>query len=262
MIIALDDEPNALEGLLGAIHKACSEKAVGFRKTADALSYAREHRCDIAFLDIETRDGSGLSLASALQELNPRVNIIFTTGYSEYGTDALAMHASGYILKPVTPEKIKKELSDLRYPVSEESVFRKPFLIRTFGNFEIYSGGVPLRFHYSMTKELCAYLVDRRGALCTNRELMAALWENDDETAHISYLKNLKQDLRCALRSAGHEDLLVCSRGCLALRVVPGICDYFDHIHHVPGALPYLGEYMSQYSWAEVTHAALEAERY
>lgn len=261
MIIALDDEQNALESLLGAIQKAAGEEAVGFRKTADALAFAREHPCDVAFLDIETRDGSGLDLARELLALNPRMNLIFTTGYSEYGTAALGMHASGYILKPVTPEKIKKELRDLRYPLTEKSVVSRPLYIRAFGNFEIYSFGLPVRFHYTKTKEMLAYLVDRRGALCSNGEIMAALWEDDDESAHTSYLKNLRQDLRSTLKSLGHEDLLISERGGVAVAVRPGLCDYFDYINRFPNALPYRGEYMSQYSWAEMTHAALEMER-
>ena len=49
--------------------------------------------------------------------INPRINIIFLTGHSEYTAEALALHCSGYILKPLTPEKIRQEIEHLRYPV-------------------------------------------------------------------------------------------------------------------------------------------------
>ena len=43
--------------------------------------------------------------------------------------------------------------------------------VQCFGNFEVFFGGLPLKFARSKTKELFAYLVNRRGAVCTVREL-------------------------------------------------------------------------------------------
>lgn len=45
-------------------------------------------------------------LAKRLKEINPKMNIIFVTGFSEYAGDAMKMHASGYIMKPVTKENL------------------------------------------------------------------------------------------------------------------------------------------------------------
>ncbi len=260
MIVALGCGPEELKKLEKIIPEASNgEKIIGILDPEEIMDCTRSSRCSVVFLDLDS--GSAvLKAARSLRKANPRVNIIFIAGSAQYGGEAMAIHASGYILKPVTADKIKEELCDLRYPLPEESVFLKPFFIRAFGSFEVYGNGVPLRFHYTKTKELFAYLVDRRGASCSNRELMAAMWEDDSETSHISYLKNLKQDLRCGLRILGHEDLLVCTKGGLAVAVRPGLCDYFDYINHVPGAPDYRGEYMSQYSWAEMTHAALEAD--
>ena len=262
MIIAFHKDPHKLEELLAAVRKAAgSGEALGFRDPSEVLDRFRLNRCTAALLDLEEDAGAVLRLAAEMRRADPRANIIFTAPGAEHGAEAMALHASGYIVRPVTAEKIRKELCDLRYPLPEESVLRKPFFIRTFGSFEVYGNGVPLRFHYSKSKELFAYLVDRRGASCTNGELMAVLWEDDSQTAHISYLKNLKQDVRLAMKILGREDLLICSKGGLAVAVRPGICDYFDHINHIPGAPEYRGEYMTQYSWAEMTHAALEMER-
>ena len=40
-------------------------------------------------------------------------------------------------------------------------------------------------FEVSKTKEILVYLVDRCGSMCENREIIAALWE--DEYNHDSY---------------------------------------------------------------------------
>lgn len=261
MIIAYHKKPDRLEELLAAVRSAAEgETAIGFTDPSGIPDRMNGHQCHIVFLDL-TEDGNDiLRLAGEMKRADPRVNIVFTAPGPGYGAEAMALHASGYIVLPVTAEKIKNELRDLRYPLPEKNVFRKSFYIRTFGAFEVYGNGVPLRFHYSKTKELFAYLVDRRGASCSNGELMAVLWE-DDGISHLSYLKNLKHDLRCALKLLGHEDLLVSSKGGVAVAIRPCVCDYFDRIGHVPGAPEYRGEYMTQYSWAEMTHAALEMER-
>lgn len=49
---------------------------------------------------------------------------------------AMAIHASGYIEKPVTAGKVRKETEDLRYPLPAENEPR--LKIQCFGNFEVY----------------------------------------------------------------------------------------------------------------------------
>lgn len=60
---------------------------------------------------------NGIELCRKLLELNPRTNIIYLTGYSDYAVDAWATGASGFLLKPLSDEKIKQALSMLRYPM-------------------------------------------------------------------------------------------------------------------------------------------------
>ncbi|MBQ7144924.1 MAG: two-component system response regulator, partial [Oscillospiraceae bacterium] len=58
-----------------------------------------------------------LELAQKLLSLNPRLNVIFLTSYREYALEAWELGGSGYILKPLTVERVQKELATLRYPV-------------------------------------------------------------------------------------------------------------------------------------------------
>lgn len=118
-ILAVDDEPLALEMLSDAIHQACPNAQVyEFSSPSRALESARRQPCDIAFLDIHLRGMTGVDLARKLKDILPSINIIFVTGYDNYTGDAMAMHASGYIMKPVTAQKIQAEISDLRYQPS------------------------------------------------------------------------------------------------------------------------------------------------
>ena len=117
-ILCVDDEPLALQMLMISIQKAKPDAEVdGFEEPEDLIEEAEKNGCDIAFLDIHMSGMDGVEAAKKLKEINPKMNIIFVTGYSEYAGEAMRLHASGYILKPLTPEKIRKEIEHLRFPV-------------------------------------------------------------------------------------------------------------------------------------------------
>jgi two-component SAPR family response regulator len=174
-IIAVDDEQISLEGLLDIISEAApTAELAGFEYPEDALEYVDEHDCNIAFLDIEMAEMSGVELAQKLKLRNPDVNIIFSTGYGHYRDAVFDLHASSYLTKPITPEKVKKELDNLRRPIRNPKRIR----IRAFGNFEAYLDGNSINFKYSNTKEMLAYLIDRAGSSVTTEQLAVALWED------------------------------------------------------------------------------------
>ena len=80
------------------------------------IEYAKKNRVALAFLDIELRKTTGLELCRALLDINPRTNVVYLTAYSNYALDAWNTGASGFMLKPITPEGIREQLENLRYP--------------------------------------------------------------------------------------------------------------------------------------------------
>jgi two-component SAPR family response regulator len=255
-IIAVDDEKLALESLSSAIKAIVTEdEVVSFRYAEDALEYARENACDIAFLDIEMVGMSGVELAAELKKYNSEINIVFCTGYGNYRDAAFELHASGYLMKPITPEKVKRELENLRRPIFE----KKRLKVQTFGNFEVYVDGKPLAFKYRRTKELFAYLVDRVGAMCTVGEITGIIFE--DEGGREDYFQKLRRDLLSTLEEVGCASAIVHKRGMLGVVVSELQCDYYDCLSGKKSfSSCYFGEYMSQYSFAEYTNAQLHAK--
>ena len=168
--------------------------------------------------------------------------------------DALEMHVSGYMIKPITAEKVKKELENLRFPIKPER--KERVYVQTFGNFEVFINGQPVKFKYDLTKEMLAYLVDRRGALCTGGEIMALL-RGDNYSP--SYYRSLIKDLKDTFSDAGCEDVIIRQRGKIGIDRTKVDCDYYDWLEGKFYAVNlYQGEYMAQYSWSEMTHGGIE----
>ena len=253
IVMAVDDERFALENLAESIERASPDAKVHcFRYPEDALDFAKENHVDVAFLDVEMIGMNGVELAERLKLYYPDINIIFSTGYGHYRDAAFDLHASGYLTKPITSEKVKKELDNLRRPIHNSRRIR----IRAFGNFEVYLDGNPISFKYSKTKEMLAYLVDRKGALCTNGEIMAILFEDDN--GHEAYFRSLRKDLTDILEMAGCGEVISQQRG--RIGIVPELvdCDYFNWCKGMRfGNNAFQGEYMTQYSWGEYTNAML-----
>jgi two-component SAPR family response regulator len=257
-ILAVDDEYLSLTALQSAVRKAEPDAELhGFSTADEAVEFSKAAATDVAFLDIRLRDDTGISLAERLSKLQPKMNIIFTTGYSEYMRDAFALHASGYILKPVTVEKVRSELEHLRNPVKEMPTQRLE--IRAFGKFEAFVSGTPLSFGYKKTKELLAFLVNANGAMCSLPSVAEALWEDGQGmNAHGSYIRNLLSDLHRVLQENGCGNVLLRTRGYAGIDRRLVRCDYYDYLEGTPeGLRAFRGEYMSQYSWSEYKLATL-----
>lgn len=131
--------------------------------------------------------------------------------------------------------------------------------MRCFGTFEVFWQGEPLKFERRQTRELFAYLVDRRGATCTAEEVIAALWTEDFDLKNAKHrVRNFVADLRATLRFIGMEDVLLRRGSSLAIRTELLDCDYYRMLAGDMAAVnAYRGEYMTNYSWAELTAGML-----
>ena len=252
-ILVADDEQLILEGLVSLIEEIVPEAKIhAFHKVSLLKEYIQKHTVDIAFLDIEMGATNGIVIAKELKLINPKVNIIFVTGYSEYVETAFSMHASGYIKKPFSKEEIKDELDNLRFPIKK--VKDNILQVQCFGNFEVSINGKNLRFERTKTKEFLAYLIDQRGNAVTSAKIRIVLWEeatNDQNTA--IYFQKLKKDLITTLKKEGIEDIFIKSWNNYSIDPTKISCDYYDWLNNKPeGIQAYNGEYMKQYDWAKL----------
>ena len=262
-ILAVDGSKKALKDIREILASAAPDAEILCHESSlTALAEARKTRIDIAVLETDLPELGGLFLGQYLKDLNPQVNLIYVNKSAKNGYDALKLHASGYILKPVTEERVKEELVELRHPVGKNRT--KRCFAQTFGNFEFFVDGKPVSFKYSRTKEILALLVNNRGSQTTNGEIIASLWEDDgDPEKKSSYLSNLRQDLQNTLTRLKVNDIILKQRGSMAIAVDAIECDLYDWLEKKKESrYNYMGDYMNQYSWAEYTHAELDEISY
>ena len=252
--IAVDDEALMLGALVSAIEASADiTQVIKFSDCDKALEFVRDNHADIAFLDINMRGMGGLALAEKIIEVRPDCKIVFCTGYEEYAIPAFRLHASGYLMKPISAEDVQKEIDNIKGVRRKE----KPLTVKCFGNFEVYAKDEKLVFKRLKTKELLAFLVDRNGAGMTAKQICAVLFPNDtDDNKNAAYLRQLVLDLKNTLKSVGAESVLCHETPCY--RVDTGLikCDYISYLE--TGKPEFHGEYMTQYSWAEETCAMLQ----
>lgn len=259
--LAVDDERLALADLTNALERACPQGEISaFTSPAAALEAVREGRIlpEVAFLDIQMRGWTGLQLATQLRKLLPDLEVVFVTAFAEYALDSYALHARGYLLKPVTEQAVREEL-DVINGTLRKAEGAKVLQVNCFGNFEVFRGGKPLVFPRAKSKELFAYLVCRSGAGCSTREIAAALFEDREYDSSLkNQMETFKSGLMKCLREAGCEDVVVKSHNSISVNPEMLDCDYYHFLAGEAKAVTsFTGEFMSQYSWAELTAGAL-----
>ena len=247
--IAVDDEALMLGALVSAIEASSDITEVArFSDCEQALEFVKNNYVDIAFLDINMRGMGGLALAEKIIAYRPNCKIVFCTGYEEYAIPAFKLHASGYLMKPISAEDVQAEIDNIKGVRQKE----KLLTVRCFGNFEVYVKEEKLVFKRVKTKELFAFLIDRRGAGMTAKQICAVLFPDDtDDTKNSAYLRQLFMDLKNTLKAVGAENVLRHETPCYRVDTSLMQCDYFTYLE--TGKPEFRGEYMAQYSWAEET---------
>lgn len=116
-IIIVDDNKPILSDSLAVLDEVMPAATIrGFLWPQQAIEYARMNPVALAVLDIELGKASGLDLCQTLIDINPRTNVVFLTAYPDYALSAWDSRACGFIVKPLTPEKARRQLEKLRVP--------------------------------------------------------------------------------------------------------------------------------------------------
>jgi two-component system, LytTR family, response regulator len=119
--LIVDDEKLALSRLKRLLEEEGVEDIQECNNPIDAIKLVSKEKFDIAFLDISMPNMSGLELAQAILDINPKTFIVFQTAYSEHALEAFQSGGVDYLLKPISNESIKKSLEKIeKYMIKED----------------------------------------------------------------------------------------------------------------------------------------------
>jgi two-component SAPR family response regulator len=256
IIIAVDDEAFALKSLADTIKKIKPDAEVYlFRDPILALQSLESGvmKPDVIFSDVRMYDMTGIQFAHRVKVIYPHTNIVFVTGYSEYMMDAIRLHASGYLLKPVDEDQLREQFDNLLYSTADKGNGKK-FYAQTFGNFEFFCDGTPVHFPRAKAKELLAYLIDKKGAACNRSEILANVFEENGASGD-QYLSQAFSVLVKTLGALGGSDIIIKSHNAYAVDPEKIGCDYYDYLDgDIKAINAYQGVYMANYAtWSDFT---------
>lgn len=116
-ILVVDDEKIHRKGILSLLEEICPQDM--FWEAADgmeALEIMRNVPCEIVISDIRMAKMDGLALLREVKEACREIFFIIISGYADfsYAKEAVDLHASAYLLKPVDRTELEKIITEVK----------------------------------------------------------------------------------------------------------------------------------------------------
>ncbi|MEG2769849.1 MAG: response regulator, partial [Oscillospiraceae bacterium] len=115
-VLVIDEDARSLKN----IERICKgiqgiSSVVSFGSPVLALDYIEEnfHDVQVVFTEIEMSEMTGIELASRIHEISEDIRVVFATLAPQYALRAFEVDAVGYLLKPVDPVQIEKQILKL-----------------------------------------------------------------------------------------------------------------------------------------------------
>ena len=119
-IIILDNHKLIIKEIRRQVLSVLPEaECVCFTKQREAIEHVKKNRVDAALLDVDMPGLNGIEVAELMCQINPRLNIIFITGFPEYALQAFTVPVSDFIVKPVSEDALRASFQKLRFPFEE-----------------------------------------------------------------------------------------------------------------------------------------------
>lgn len=206
--VVIDDERLAvyqLEKMLSEL--GYFDQITTFLNTEEAAEYIRQHKADVAFIDIEMPGTDGMKLANDFQTIWKDILIIFVTAYDGYAVKAFELQALDYLVKPITKKRLQNTMNRLvikhtrvRQADNEQHVK----ILRCFGELRYTCSQTKTdilleKWRTKKTKELFCFLIHYREKTVDRDTLIELLWPEMDIQKAIVNLHSTVYQLRKVL---------------------------------------------------------------
>lgn len=109
-VMIADDNDGMRLILRKAVEKAGHQIVGEASDGAGAVDMVEEVRPDVIFMDIEMPQLDGVEAARKIQDIDPRIFIIFATAHEEFRKEAFEVYAFDYLVKPFEVKRVGETL--------------------------------------------------------------------------------------------------------------------------------------------------------
>lgn len=277
--VIVDDEYPAVDKLARLLKDSGIVDIKGmFTDPLQALEYINHTSIDVAFLDIEMPEMSGMELANHMLELYGRnIAIVFVTAYDEYAVKAFRVNAVDYLMKPLDRTCLKETLDRIVKKMNI-TVSPKKARIFCFDKFRVMLEEGEVKFRTAKAEELLAFFIDRKGTEVTRNEIIDRIWPEFDGDRAVTNFNTTLYYMKKALLDKGIEIRIKRIRDRYQLDMDPIDCDYYKfntaitHLNQIDddnivdfeaSAKLYTGDYLikNQFYWSERNRISIK-EKY
>lgn len=121
--LVLDDEQHSIDILTDYVEKTPNLSLLAaFKNPIDAISLIQTQTIDIAFIDVQMPNLTGLQF---LKLLDKKTKVVLCTAYSEYAIDGYELNVVDYLLKPISFDRFLravKKIEENSQPIIQNNV--------------------------------------------------------------------------------------------------------------------------------------------
>lgn len=239
--IYVDDEPIAHLQFKKIIAKEPRINLLDtFSSGKDAIDYALEcvaqktpRKIDIIFSDIQMPHLNGLELAERIQTVMPFADVVFVTAFDSYTLEAYKLLATGYLLKPIALDDVKKLVDKLetRHPSAttteqEQTAPAKKnekLTVTCFGNTKL-----SFKLPTEKAAELFYLYISKNGEEINREKIYTELWPDFDAQKAYNNFYVTNTFLKKTLAANGYDTIIERKDDYYSIPTDRLNCDYFN----------------------------------
>ena len=229
--VVVDDEQRSLGRLSRLVEQSEYLSLAGsFTDPLEAMTFIAGQEVDVVFLDIEMPEKNGLEMAGQIFEIKPHIDVVFVTAYDQYALTAFQVYASGYLLKPIDPDELEKQVAAIlrRRQVKRELSPVRRFHVRCLGTFLCYPDGdkgQTLVWRTKKSEELFAFLIHHGGQPVGKEKILDTLWPDLEPDKAAQNLHATTWYIRNTLYAIGYSGLFIRNKGYYRVDMDALACD-------------------------------------
>lgn len=170
----------------------------------ESIKEIKSKKPDIVFMNIKMSNINGLAIAKYMKEINPNMNVVFVTTYTEYAVQAFEINVLDYIVYPVEKERLQLTVNRIDNQQGTRHSTNTGIYVCCFGNLVMRQKGedrpINIRWRTRKTEELFAYLLLHNNQNVRKDLLVDTIWPYIDWRRGISQLYSAIYQIRKTLR--------------------------------------------------------------